>query len=430
MSATLTDVRPAAAGSWMRRFRHPSGIPVTTLATAGTALAGAAAGALLARILGPQGRGELAGVLLWAGVLDILSDFGLNSAFAHYAERLDRSSLIGSATVLGLAHGLILVFAFSAVAWTGLLPLWPHEALGVVIAALGLPLDRASAYLLQIHLGSGRVWAVALTRLWGAACYACVIAAAGLAHLLTVPVCVGLYVLSHLLTAAAAFWLTARYEHLGWRFQRAVAVQLYRYGARNVLASLASNANLRLDQALMNFMLLPVQLGLYVVAVGLSNCLVPLYNAVSLVVTARVATSRSLVGARRAGLRPLAISIAIWAPATLAGAVSAQWLVPLIFGGSYGGAVAVARVLFVASGFQGCNGVLGNAMRALGRPGLTAIAELAGLAVTVALLLTLLPVLGIMGAGIASLAAYATVFCAQFLMFRRATAPARGHALA
>jgi O-antigen/teichoic acid export membrane protein len=63
-------------------------------------------------------------------------------------------------------------------------------------------------------------------------------------------------------------------------------------------------------------------------------------------------------------------------------------------------------------------------MRAIGRPGVPAIAEGIGLVATVALLLLLLPALGIVGAAIASLAAYSVVAGAYVVMI--AYQPAMG----
>jgi O-antigen/teichoic acid export membrane protein len=85
----------------------------------------------------------------------------------------------------------------------------------------------------------------------------------------------------------------------------------------------------------------------------------------------------------------------------------------LLFGPQYAPALTMARILLVASLFQGVNQISGAALRSLNKPGRTSLAESVGVLVTVVLLVVLLPRLGALGAAIASLVAYMVVCAVQ-----------------
>jgi len=208
-----------------------------------------------------------------------------------------------------------------------------------------------------------------------------------------------------------------------WAWEPALWREIRAYGARVYVGGLAAQATLRLDQMLMSAMGLVAPLGIYAVAVAVASGVGPVFAALAVVVLHRATrAAKDETPAREIG-RVLELALLVGLPVVFAGIALAPSVVPFVFGEPYRPSVLPAQVLLVAAFFQGMNAILGNALRAIGRPGRSSIAEGVGCAVTVALLLVLLPRYGALGAATASLAAYALV---TLIQFRSVAAAERG----
>jgi O-antigen/teichoic acid export membrane protein len=164
----------------------------------------------------------------------------------------------------------------------------------------------------------------------------------------------------------------------------------------------------------MSLFLVSQQLGLYVVAVAVGGILGPLLNAVTIIVLPRTSHASSDAAGALLAARYVKGAVLVSLPALLLLIVLMPWALPAVFGIRYAPAVLSAQFLLVAALFQGVNGILGNSLRGLGRPGWPAISEAIGMVLTILILYALLPSLGILGAAIASLIAYACVAILQF----------------
>jgi O-antigen/teichoic acid export membrane protein len=402
----------------LSRLKH--GLPNTLAATVLMALAGLCSGVVLARTLGPAHRGEFAAVLLWSGILALLGELGLGFAFSYYAGK-DRGSVSGLWTMAwgtSFAWGGVLALGGAALL-PAVLDLSPAVVTSLRWAMVTVPLTLVTLYQSYILLGAGSLTESNLVRVCSTLSYVAgvvVVAAVGWAGVKNYTFA---YLLSQGWACLFATGLTRRTLGPSLRWQPALIRPVLGYGLKTFVSSVASQANLRLDQLMMTALASSEQLGLYVVAVAVSGVFGPLYTALAVVVLPRVTHESSLMAGGRQALRHVQLGIIIGFPLTVMAVVAVPWLLPLLFGKDYGQAIAPAQILLVAAIFQGTNTVLGSGLRGLGQPGKTALAESAGLVVTVGLLLALLPGLGAIGAAIASLSAYALVMLVQATFVRR-----------
>ena len=104
--------------------------------------------------------------------------------------------------------------------------------------------------------------------------------------------------------------------------------------------------------------------------------------------------------------------MAVLASAGLASAILlplagvAHWLVPLVFGTGYRGAVPLLWILTPGAVFLACGQVVGDLLRGRNRPIVVAQAQGLAAVLTMILLFTLLPLMGVAAAAIASTVAY------------------------
>lgn len=374
-------------------------------------------GVLLARALGPAARGQFAAVVSWAGVMAMVSDFGIGFAISYYAGRephrtntLYTQGLVASLVLRGIsvAGGAVVLRFVPAIAALDAVTTW--IALSTVVTG-GL-----TNVILSLLLGTGRLKAFNLVGLGSSWVYACGVLGLWAIGERRVGAYVLLFAVNQAIVLGAAYRVGRRSGNYAWKWSTDGLGKVLAYGIRSQLASLAAQTNLRLDQVLMSVLVPPGDLGYYVVAVAMSSMTGPIYAGLNVVLTPRViGAENSRVGALW-GIRMSIIAAVIGGSGSLALALVSRWLLPLLFGHRFDGSISMAHVLLAAATFQGMNLILGTTLRGLNRPGAQARAEGIGAVTTIVLLLVLLPRYGGLGAAFASLATYAAVSAVELAM--------------
>jgi O-antigen/teichoic acid export membrane protein len=369
-------------------------------------------GVLLARALGPAGRGELAVAMLWPGLFALLGCLGAGEAITYHAARAtaEPGTLVGSALALGAVQATVLVAGASVVVGR-VLAGHGADARAAAHAYLAyVPLVLLATYLMSVLGGLRRYAAFQSLRVLVIALSALGVVALATTGALTVRTAVLVYLGANLVSALAALAMLPLWS-LRLKVDGGLVRALLSFGVRSHGGNVASMLNERLDQLVMSVFLSPVSLGLYVVAVtfssvtglvGVSAATVALPSVASATsVGQRVDQARRLVGVT------LLASTAVTVPLVAA----LPLLVHLFFGRAYATAVGPGRVLLVAAVAFSVSRVLGAVLRALGRPLDAGLAELLALVATMLGLAALLPTLGLMGAAVTSLAAYLLSSC-------------------
>jgi len=369
-------------------------------------------GVLLARALGPAGRGELAAAMLWPGLFALLGCLGVGEAITYHAARAtsDPGALVGSALALAAVQATVLV-AGASVAVGRVLAGHDADARAAAHAYLAyVPLVLLATYLMSVLGGLRRYAAFQSLRVLVIALSALGMVALAATGALTVRTAVLVYLGANLATALAALALLQLWG-LRLKVDGDLVRALLSFGVRSHGGNVASMLNERLDQLVMSVFLSPASLGLYVVAVTMTSVTGMVGASVATVALPSVASAGSVgqrVGqARRLVAVTLLASTAVTAPLI----VALPLLVHLFFGGAYASAVGPGRVLLVAAVAFSVGRVLGAVLRALGRPLDAGLAELLALVATMLGLGVLLPTLGLMGAAVTSLGAYLTSCC-------------------
>jgi O-antigen/teichoic acid export membrane protein len=186
------------------------------------------------------------------------------------------------------------------------------------------------------------------------------------------------------------------------------------YGVAQIASVAPATLNTQLDQLVLSQTVAAADLGRYAIAVSFTLLPIPLVSAIGYVAFPSLAAQRQVTVEshrllRLAVLASASIACAILVPL----AVSAYWLVPLVFGSAYRGAVPLIWLLAPGGVFLACNQVVGDLLRGRNRPAFVAASEGLAAIFTVVLLIALLPVFGVAGAAIASTVAYGVALVAM-----------------
>ncbi len=374
---------------------------------------------IVARILGPDGRGRVA-LLTAIGLLTAnLATLGVQEANANLAAATPatRRSLASNSVLLAFLFGtlaagivVVLVAVFPDVAGDssrGLL--W--VTLGFVpVMILGIFL----LYLVQADYGFRVTNTASLIAPVVGFTGNAVFASLGV---LSVANAVGAWLAGQAIgTAILAWYVWRRLAGFG-RLDLALARLSVGFGLRAYVGRVMQLGNYRLDQWLLGAIGGTRQLGLYSVAVAWAEALWYLPTALAAVQRPDlVRADRREAGGRAA--RIFRGTTLVTAASALAMIVLAPALCTTVFGESFSDSVEQLRVLVLGAFGMVAVKLLGNALVARGRPMLQSICLGAGFVCTVVLDVLLIPPFGGLGAAIASSVAYtvAGVMVAVFFL--------------
>ena len=404
MGADGPEAQPEPGPEHDRRPRRLSGVVASlTAANAMVMVAGAVTGPLLARALGPSGRGDLAAIVVPLTLGPGILSFGLHM-YAAKAAAHGRSVAALAVTIGGLSAALgVLALALAPTVASTLAHGRHTVYVFLMITFAVFPLALVGEVLRNISNALER---------WGL-----VIAARLVAPVLTLGGIVVLYVLGVLtLRSAAALTIAANLagnlplvavlRKAGRpKVDLSIVKEAAVFGPKAWVGVLAQMANNRLDQLLMIPLVSSRQLGLYVVAATLASFTTILTAALGQAVFPRVAR-----GATELPARATRVTLAVITVGVVVLGLLTPWLLPLLFGSGFKDAVPMAWVLLVAAIPAAGIPALAYALWSVDRPGAPATGELIAVGITVPGLVLLLPTMGGMGAALVSLVAYSASF--------------------
>ena len=361
-------------------------------------------GPLLARMLGPDGRGYLAALTLWPLVITQLGNLGIPSALTYSIAR-DPSGSKALAR-LGLSFALpqaVLLAGFQALWLLVILQGDPHQ----VRVAGWLTLALVPAMLAQQY-GLGLLQGHLRLRLFnGLRLLPWLLYAIGVAWLFAVGERAIVPIVSMLLAAFLISGSTCLLS--GLRYSRGDGQPsvdrrfLVSFGLRGLLSSFSAVDVVRPDQVVLALFLSPAALGLYVVGLAFTNLPYFVAKSVGLITFPWVASRSETADARRTmwSLLWLTTGIAVVLVACLC--ACAHWLIPFFFGGRFSDAITVTYIVLPGTVFLSARRVLSEGLKGRGYPLAGTLGELLSLAWVAVALAISVPLWGIYGAA-ASLA--------------------------
>ena len=367
----------------------------------------ALSGIMLARLLGPSGRGQLAICILWPALIASLGSLGIKDAVIYFTAKGERPERLVP-TCLGLA-------VVQAVILTGagfiLLPLFlnrhePDIVRDTLLFLLFIPLNLIGQYFISIYEGLLKIHFANFLRL----IVPIVTFAVTIVLLITESPSVRIILYSHLggnlVIVMVCLYAYVKENGVAGNLSMKLACELLRYGIRSHLGTITNSLNYKLDQMLISLFLPTQSLGFYVVAVSASGVGGSLATAFRLVLFPTAAKSKNLIESQRLISDFLLKTFVLVSFSSIVLLILFPFVFPLIYGEAFSSSILPAQILLVAVIFSSIRDILAFSHRALNHPLVAAKSEIYALMATGTGLIVLLPLLGITGAALASLLAY------------------------
>jgi len=395
-----------AAAALRRRGASRLVIRTAGFNIASTAAAGLG-GIIVARVLGPELRGEYAAVTAWFGISLMVGSMGQPAALCFYVAKdpglareyvaTSRAMMLvtGTAALVGgillaplLAHGNAeltvayrIVFSASIIAFIGASYTFSLQA-------------RNLRWWNTVRVSQPVLSLVLMVVLWRL-------------RLLTLTAVLIVLVLTMLVQLGWAYYRCRAADLVPGRAQARLVRPLAAYGVSQIAALTPAAVNKQLDQLVLSQAVPLATLGRYAIAVSCTLLPIPLVAAIGNVAFPKLASLDRVDGlVQRMQWLAIIGSGCAAACVLVPLALVAPWLIPRVFGPGYGGVVPLLWLLTPAGVFLACNQVTGDVLRGRKRPLVVARAEGLAAVFTVILLVALLPVFGVYGAAIASTVAY------------------------
>lgn len=398
-------------------------------ASSGLLLAGRLAGnagflvavLVLARALGPSGRGTIAFLTVTALVLARLTALGVPSATIVFAaqRREARPALLSTLTAFTAGSALAgggLVFGLLA-AVPAARPIDADAALlaafvaGTLVAAL---VEAGYTFL----LGCSRFRQHALVTASAPWLYAVILAVVELTRGLEVGSAAVAWIVANAAWAALLLAASARGVGFG-RPSVELIVESLRFGIRAWAGGLARFLNFRVDQVLMGFLASEAALGIYATAVNAAEVLLYVPGVVATALVPLAARSDAVDRGEQA-LRVFRMTTLLTLGSLVVAATAGAALIPVAFGERFTGAVTPFLILLPgALGFAAMR-IFSSALVAASLPTRSSLGPLVALVVGIVADIALIPPFGASGAAVASTVAFAAGGAVAMCAFRGA----------
>jgi len=392
-----------------------------TMGTQGLILcANLGTGVIMARLLGPHGRGEFAAVSIWPQLLAMMATAGLNGAIVFRMRRntAESGAVVGAALLAGGAFS-VLAAAAGVFLIGGLLAQYPAPVvLFAQLCLVSVLVNSVSLIIKQSYTGAGQYGLSNFTNLLPQVLQLVVLICFWLFGTLTPQNAV----LSLLGTGLVAllFVLPGFVRRLRPRLRGAwrELPALLSYSGRGSLNDVVFTAAFFLDRLVLIPLLSPAQLGLYAVAFSFSRIIQLAQTAVMSVFLSHLSDRDSQEGKRLHDLA-LRFLLAGMFVACVGLWIVGEWLLTFAFGAEFAAANWIFRLLVIEAAISVLGQVTVQLFLAHDRPGVVSTLQVATLGLSLLCLLILVPQFGAIGAAAALLIAGVARWLALIVAIRQ-----------
>lgn len=334
-------------------------------------------GPLVARILGVEGRGYLAALIVWPGMLAALGTMGIPGACSYFLNSEPRQT----ERTLGAVYRMAIWQTIILTAISGVFLFWwgrgkPEEVQAAIYPTLVIiPAGLAQEYALAVLQGKQRFSAFNAMRLLPALLYAICVVVLFLLHENRLFIVVLLWVSTFLLAGVTTTIVALRQTRIDWNIQSDLRRRIRKFGLHGHIGAIAPVDGLRLDQLAASIFFAPAALGIYVVGYAFTNLPKFISQSAGMVAYPAIAQRQGFAEKERLVWKYF------WGITFTNCAISAilivamPFLVTFFFGKEFLASVSIAQILLVGTTFAASRRILVEALRGYGYPQVSSLAE-------------------------------------------------------
>ncbi|MFT5485884.1 MAG: O-antigen/teichoic acid export membrane protein [Paracoccaceae bacterium] len=377
------------------------------LSSGAVQIANVITGILAARLLLPEGRGELAFLLLWPALIADVGALSVNTAVSYYTaqKKFSPKQVFASAFFTLSVLSLLLMGAFALLMpflFAGRGPeLW---TVGWVFLIF-IPIHLYSSCLFSQFQGAHNFTMYNILRMVLAYSYFIFVVPFIWLFGETPAAFAYAFLVANAATLLVSTTLAGRNGWISCLPDKDAVKSLLSYGSRFHVSVLMAIVSRRIDIVVVTVLLSSAELGLYVAAGALAGLPMIATVTMNMLVFPKIATAAEQEAKRAILGRYLRATLILLLPATVGMIAIAPYLVRWAFGAAFADATDAVRIILLAGIPYTFKISITTYLRASDRMALVNKAELIGMIVSAIALVTLVPLFGIVGAASAQLIA-------------------------
>jgi O-antigen/teichoic acid export membrane protein len=374
-------------------------------------------GVLMARWLGPFGRGQFSAATLWPAISAIVISLGLSHAFP-YAIGAKWASPQQLAR-FGLKYTLFAGVPATVIYWFLCPWIFNKQFYGEMwiprVFAVFIPLTLYVGLLHSFYQRSGDFFLWNVGRLFRSGSWTLSIVALAIVNRLTVA---NLLLVQLGITVVLGVFFYSQLKRLPREEGEWVPIRrILKYGLAVYISAIAYSVNQQLDQLLLTMWVTPAELGQYAAAVTLAGIILIVPGSIGPIVFSKVARASTQPLEQRRHIRiAFLLTVSILIPAGGVLTILAPLAARTIYGPAYSQAGDLLLILTPATIFLGMGFFLSDLLKGVGKPSYATYGAFSGAVITVAGLAWALPRFGIWGAAWVSFIAYSLMMCIQIIL--------------
>ncbi len=363
---------------------------------------------IIARVLGPQGRGIYTLVILIPGLLYQLGNLGLGMANTYFIgrKRFNLTDITSTSLTFGLGVSVFLAILFLLAYEFFLHPFFKDvEPSLIYLVLLAMPFSIVPVYFRHILLAVFKIKEFNLLNILQPALM--LIGVVLLLLLLSKGV-FSLVLLSILVSGImflASFFLVKKLTKIKFRLKTNILKESLNYGIKVHLANMFSFLSYRLDMLLVGYFIGATQVGFYAIAVGIAEIVWFIPNAIQTILFPEVVSgepSRSREITAKLCRHTLFFTFLACVGLVIIG----KWAIEIVYGSAFFPSVMPLLILLPGVIALGLGKVMCAYLGGIGKPIFATYASLAALTVNIGLNLIFIPKWGIAGAALATSISY------------------------
>ena len=386
-----------------------------------TVVLGIAVAIVIARVLGPEGKGAYSLIILIPGLLALVGNLGIGIANTYFggSRKHDWAKLASNSLISALAMGILVVAAFLAYFFI-FNPsfLKEVEPQCVLLATLVVPLSLLTMYFRAILLGQDRINEYNLVHLAQSGTLLVLVLLLLLAFKGGVFDTIIAWTSGTLIATILSILLVRKTTNIRWSLYPVALKDSVKFGVKGYLSNVIQFLNYRLDMLLVAFFMSVTFVGYYSISVAMAEALWYFPAAVGTVIFART-PGMSAEDANISTPRICRNTFFITILAAIVLAAFGKYIIMLFFGSAFLPALKPLWILLPGIVALSICKVLSNEITGRGKPLINTVAAGVSLAVNIPLNLLLIPRIGIAGAALASTISYTVTAIIVLIAFMR-----------
>jgi O-antigen/teichoic acid export membrane protein len=373
-----------------------------------TVILGLVSSIIIARILGPEGRGAYSLLILVPTMLSTIGNLGIGIANVYYGGKgkYKWSTLASNSISAALSLGLLLTVSF-LVYYYSFHPVFfkniDPKLLTVIVFTI--PFSLIINYFQQILLGQSRIKAYNFINIMQSIVSLILILLLLMVIRKEVEGAIIAFVCTAVLVAILTIIMVSKSTKIELKFNTTVLFESIKFGIQGQLSNIIQFLNYRLDMIMVNMFMNVTSVGYYSISVGLAESLWYFPAAVGTIVFAQTpGLSESQANETTPKICRNTLLITFFAALLLF--VTGKYIIILLYGNSYLPALKPFWILLPGIVALSICKVLSNELTGRGYPIINTYATGASLVANIILNIIFIPRIGIEGAALASTVSY------------------------